>query len=155
MPFYEVIYETGNRSVMEAPDDETALAGIKDHHQRATKGEVGRGASTERTDLSPGEAGYNPQVMDYPAERVARVLVYEKHPGDYGQDQTVSKEVFEEQLKAYVADKDVINVMEFSAFARDLSDPHAMPEGMHDSQFKMEEARELDLSNLDAADTEE
>lgn len=151
MPFYEIIYETGNRSVIQADDDEQALSGIKAHHQRAIKGETGRGVSTARTDLQPGEAGYNPTTMDYPAERVSRVLVYDDHPGDFGQDQTVSKDEFMEQLNAFVADKDVINVMEFSAFARDLSDPHVLPEGKQDSQYKMEQERELDLSDLDAA----
>lgn len=150
MPFYEIIYETGNRSVIQADSDEEAMQGIKNHHQRAAKGEVGRGESTERTDLSPGEAGYNPMVMDYPAERIARVLVYENHPGTYAEDQTVSKEVFNEQLKAYLADKDVVNVMDFSAFARDLVDPHAQPEARHDSQYKMEEESELDLSGIDS-----
>jgi hypothetical protein len=150
MNYYEVIYETGNRSVISADSDEEAMRGIKEQHQRAARGESGRGASTERTDLSPGEAGYNPTVMDYPAERVARVLKYDVHPGDYGQDQTISSDEFNAAVKDYVKAKgDVVNVMDAAAFVRDLTNPHVQPESNRDSQYMMKETEELDLSELD------
>jgi hypothetical protein len=149
--YYEVIYETGNSSIISADSDEEALAGLKEHHRRAMSGETGRGESTARSDLSPGEQGFNPAVMDYPAERISRVLKYDDHPATFGEDQTVSKDEFNTALKNYLKDTgDVINVMEVAAFIRDMTNSQkAELEGVHDSRYKMAETEELDLSSLE------
>lgn len=39
MPLYEVIYENGDHSIADYPDDEAALAACQLHHERATRGE--------------------------------------------------------------------------------------------------------------------
>lgn len=143
MPFYEVITEPGNRSVMFAESDEEALSGLENHHERAIKGEPGRGKSTPRTDLEPGA----PQVMDYPAERVKRVLVYDRHPADYNEDMTMSSEVLKKELDGLLKGEKVVNVMEFAAKIRDLTNPIFNEDeiGRHDSQYRMKESKELKL----------
>lgn len=143
MPFYEVVTEPGNRSVMSAESDEEALGALKNQHERALKGESGRGKSTPRHDLEPDA----PQVMDYPAERVKRVFVYEKHPADYNEDMTMSSEVLRKELDSLLKGEKVVNVMEFAAKIRDLVNPIHNEEdiGRHDSQYRMKEDKELKL----------
>lgn len=146
MPFYEVVYETGNRSVMSADSDEEAIQALQNHHERALKGEPGRGTSTARMDL--GEDA--PQVFDYPAERIARVFVYEKHPVEYNEEMTMSADVLKKEVSEALKGKTVINVMGVAAQVRDLANPVYFEEeiGRHDSQFKMKEDKELDLPFL-------
>lgn len=124
MPFYEVIYETGSHSIVSAESDEEALSGIKEHHKRAVEGRVG------------GPAGN-------PAERVVRILKYDRHPADFGEEQTVSKEVLEKELKELLKQSDdVVHVPEVAAALRDISNP-LVESGPHDSNYKMQEAEEL------------
>lgn len=143
MQYYEVITEPGSRSVMSAESDEEALSALKNHHERAMKGEAGRGKSTPRSDLGDNA----PQVMDYPAERITRVLVYDRHPADYNEDMTMSAEVLKKELDGLLKGEKVVNVMEFAAKVRDLTNPlYNYDEiGRHDSQYKMEEVKELKL----------
>lgn len=143
MPFYEIITEPGNRSVMFAEDDEEALRGLQNQHERALKGEPGRGKSTPRNDLGDNA----PQVMDYPAERIKKVLVYDRHPVDLNEEMTMSAEVLKKEVDDLLKGEKVVNVMEFAAKIRDLTNPVFNLEdiGRHDSQFKMKESRELSL----------
>lgn len=127
MPFYEVIYETGSKSVAEYKDDETAISAVKAQHEKATTGQPG------------GPTGH-------PAERVVRVLAYDTHPGDLGEGMTMSKDVAKKELDAIMKDQgEVVNVMDLAARVRDLANPHVLDAGVHDSQYKMDEARELKL----------
>lgn len=127
MPFYEVIYETGSKSVAEYPDDEAAIAAVTAQHQKATTGQPG------------GPTGH-------PAERVVKVLAYDQHPGDYGQDMTMSKDVAKKALDEIMKGQgEVVNVMDLAARVRELANPHADDVGVHDSQYKMKEERELAL----------
>lgn len=151
MSYYEVIFETGSHSIMQGESDEEVLGALKEQNRRASAGEAGRGSSTERSDLQPGDAGYNPSLVDYPAERVVKVLKYDEHPADYNQDMTMSADVLKSELDSYLEGKDVVNLMELSGWARDLANPVKTEiDSPHDSQFKAEETEELDLSSIDA-----
>jgi hypothetical protein len=142
MPFYEIIYETGNKSVAFAESDEEMLQGAQNHHERALKGEPGRGASTPRHDLGDGA----PQVQDYPAERIVKILRYDKHPGDLNEDMTMSADVLKKELEGELKGKDVVNLHEVAAAIRELANPHdADGAGKQESQYKMKEDKELEL----------
>jgi hypothetical protein len=52
MPFYEVIFETGNHSLAQYENDEEAQSALKAHHERATQGRLGTPQSQPRNDLT-------------------------------------------------------------------------------------------------------
>lgn len=145
MPFYEFIFETGSKSVAEFDDDETAKAAAVAHHERAIKGEPGRGASAARNDL-----GNEPQrhVADYPAERVVELLKYDVHPADLMADQTMSADVAKSELndalKATTHDG-VVNLMELAAAVREMANPLVTDPGRHDSMYKMKESETIPI----------
>ena len=145
MPFYETIFETGEHSVAEYADDDEALSAARAHHERATKGEPGRGESTPRNDL--GEDGQR-QVMDYPAERVVKLLKYDEHPATYMEDATLSTDVLNSELKAIIkniAHDGVVNLFELESALRMLTDASVPDAGRHESMYKMKEVGELTL----------
>jgi hypothetical protein len=123
MPFYEVIYETGAYSVVQADTDEAALEGIKAHHARALEGIVG------------GPTGH-------PAERVKRVLKYDEHPGDYMGSGLVTAKEAKAAVDA-VAVGDQVSVWEAAAAIRNLVDPLANT-AAHESNYKAPEVAELE-----------
>lgn len=132
MNYYEVIYETGAHSVVSGEDDKEVLKGIKAQHERAVNGEPG------------GPAGH-------PAERVKAVLKYDKHPGDYGAEGSVSKEVLKSELNTLttgLADENgVVSVEQMAAGVRSISsaiDHGALAESRHASMFKAKEVASLD-----------
>lgn len=132
MSYYEVIYETGAHSVVSGDSDKEVLKGIREQHQRAVNGQDG------------GPAGH-------PAERVKTVLKYDKHPGDFGAEGTVTKEVLGTELstlKTGLSDENgVVNVEEFAAGVRAISSPvdhGALAESRHASMFKAKEVETLD-----------
>lgn len=130
MPFYEVIYETGRQSVGQYENDEEALAATGAHHDRAVNG------------LPGGPVGA-------PAERVKRILKYDKHPGDWNPTNTLSKDVLMKELDelatAMADENGVVHVGQFAMEVRNLTHPMVQPEGSFDSQYKMKEAAELKL----------
>lgn len=130
MPFYEVIYETGAKSVVFNDTDAATLDALRAHHNRALTGEAG----------SPTGA---------PAERVKRVLVYDKHPNEHNPAQTMSAEVVKKELdalvKVFTDDNGVVAVDRLAMAVRNLTSPLNDTAGAHESQYKMEEARELEL----------
>lgn len=130
MPFYEIVYETGNVSVGEYADDSEALAAAGEHDRRAREG---------------GQAG--PQGG--PAERVAKLYKYENHPNEYNPEQTASSDVVEKEVGALVkalADKNgVVSIDQLALAVRGLSHPMVDKEHPHDSQFKMKEDAVLTL----------
>lgn len=130
MPFYEIVYETGNMSVAEYADDEEALAAAGAQDARAREG---------------GQAG--PQGG--PAERVAKLYKYDVHPNEYNAEQTASADVVEKEVAELIkATKDkngVVNIDQLALSVRGLSHPMTNPEHAHDSQFKMKEKSVLTL----------
>ena len=129
MPFWEVIYETGNMSVISVDDEKAAKAGLAEQHRRARDGEVG------------GPTGH-------PAERIKRVLVYDTHPGE---DQTgLHKD------EALARAKELINALADEngvVDARAVADafvpvPLDGSAGPHDSKHFAKETDELTLDFL-------
>lgn len=136
MPFYELTYETGRVSVACYENDAEAKDAIGAHHARALKGEPG------------GPIGA-------PAERVAKVRVYDKHPNEFNPDQTMSADVLKSELEALVVagedDNGVVSVDRLAMEVRGLSHPMVNTrEAAFDSMFKMKEKKELSLDFLNA-----
>ena len=130
MSFYEVIFETGEYSVLEADSDDKALEFAKEQQRRAVAGESG----------GPG---------GWPATRVARVLKYDEHPGEYIASGMVSAKDAKAAVDS-VAVGDQVSVWEAAAAIRDLSNPlHAESEA-HDSNYKAPEVAELDAAGWEA-----
>lgn len=125
MPFYEVIFEVGTHSIMNAESDDAvaSFAGIQ--HQRAKSG------------LPNGPAGDR-------ADRIVRILRYDSYPGDVVVDMP-AKDVAA-RLKEVMADIDTdaegnYNLQEL---ARQLVPPAILDTPVHDSNFAMQETGELD-----------
>lgn len=133
--YYEVAYETGRTSVMCCEDDEEAKAGLAEQNRRAAAGEPG------------GPSGA-------PAERVARVFVYKKHPNEYNPEQTMSADVLKKEVEALIDkfkdDNGVVSVDRLSLEVRGLSHPmiDGAREAGFESIFKMKADRELDMAFL-------
>ena len=129
MPYYEVIFETGDHSIAFAESEEEMRQGLEVHHERAKAGMQG------------GPAGHR-------AERVKRVLEYDRHPADYGVTMThdaatVSKALNESISK--VTDPDgKVHVPALNPELSQLTSPVALRSGPHDSSYKAKEVRELD-----------
>jgi hypothetical protein len=130
MPFYEIVYETGNVSVGAYEDDAAALAATGEQDRRAREGE------------SAGPQGGA-------AERVAKIYKYAKHPNDYNPDQTMNadqlKSEFEALLAAMQDENGTVNIDQLALEVRALSSPSTVKEHPHDSQFKMKEEKVLTL----------
>lgn len=131
MPFYEVIYETGEYSIMQCDSDEEALSGVAEQHRRAMSGQAG----------GPG---------GWPATRVARVLKYDDHPGELLASGMVSVKDAKAAVDS-VAMGDQVSVWEVSAAMRDLCSPLVEGEP-HDSNYKAKETSELDASKWEGAE---
>jgi hypothetical protein len=127
--YYEVIYETGAHSIASYDDDEQALSALNAHQERAKAG-------------LPALAG-----SDVPAERIARVLVYDHHPADYNLGQQVPAQDLANTL-ANMTDADgLVNVPEVAAAVRNSTSPFVAQEGAHDSSYAMPSSRELSWTN--------
>jgi hypothetical protein len=138
MPWYEIQYETGNMSVAEYADDAEAQAALKAHHDRAVKGEQG-----------------GPEGTNWPAERIAKVYVYEsKHPDEYNPEQTMTADVAAKETAAAakgLADTNgVLNVQDLAAAVAGLSHPFVVSRQPFESSYKMKADRELALEGSES-----
>jgi len=122
--FYEVIFETGEYSVLEADSDEQALKFVKEQHRRAVDGESG----------GPG---------GWPASRVSKVCKYDEHPGEYIASGMVGLKEAQAAVES-VAMGDQVSVWEAAAAIRDLSNPLKAESEAHESNYKAPEASELE-----------
>lgn len=128
MPYYEVIYETGNYSISH-DDEANVISSLKEHHKRARSG------------LPGGPAGA-------PAERIARVLKYKVHPGTYGESQTMTvdglKKVVADLAKQLADENGVVRTHDLTQAL--LLEHNAVVENSEplESNFKMQEVEELD-----------
>jgi hypothetical protein len=121
MPFYEVIFETGTRSVAQYADDEEMLGAVGAQHSRATSGQSG------------GPPGH-------PAERVTKVEKYETHPNDLNLDQVMSADVMKAELDQAVQDSSEegsVSVPAMVIAVRGLTSPLVDEPGPQESQYKM------------------
>jgi hypothetical protein len=150
MPFYEIIFEPGTKSVAFYDSDEEALDALGAHHAKALAGQSATPQSMTRTDLAPGEFR-NPG--NWVAERIKRVLVYDDHPATHMENQIMPADELKKELGAVIDEISLggeVSVMELAARVRALSDPMVDNAGAQESQFKATEVRELDLSGLEA-----
>jgi O6-methylguanine-DNA--protein-cysteine methyltransferase len=123
--FYETIFETGNHSIAFYDSDEEAIRAIAEHHRRAKSGE-------------PAQA--NDRAMG-PAERIVKVLKYDRHPQDLTETNLASPSDVSQAVQAAIAKYshgDLVSVNEVAAAVRDLTDP-GVDSAPHDSNYKMEE----------------
>lgn len=132
MNFAEVIYETGDKSVVSYDDEAELIAAVKEQHDRAVNG----------LDAGP-QAGR-------PAERVSRVLLYgTTHPADY------VPSVNGDYIKSLVDQVSVggeLDVNEFNAKLAQATSPLVTTEGSrHDSLYKQTEEHELDSAEWTGA----
>lgn len=133
MPFYETVYETGRMSVACYEDDDEAKAAIAEHHRRAVTGQPGG-------------------PLGAPAERIAAVYVYDKHPNEYNADQTLSADVAEKEVKELIAaskdENGVITTDQLAIAVRGLSHPMTEVDGFN-SRFRMKETKKLNMNFLE------
>lgn len=124
--FYETVYEDGTVSVAEYASDEEAKRAIAEQHERAKTGQKN----------GPQEAI---------ATRVAKVFVYPNHPGDYGTEGGLSSDEVKASLTAMLKGVDVVNVQELANAVSALNHPMKPESHVHDSKFKQDAERELEL----------
>jgi thiamine pyrophosphate-dependent acetolactate synthase large subunit-like protein len=138
MPFYEVIYETGNHSIASYENDDEATQALTAHNDRAKSGQPGTPESTARPDVP------DQSTQTWPAERIARVLVYNDHPATYNEAQVVTTQAVEEAVRASTdTETNTVNAMQAAASIREATSPFVPQEGPHDSSYAMEADHEL------------
>lgn len=134
--FLEVVYETGRMSVMEVATEEEGKDALRNHDQRARNGESGG-------------------PLGQPAERIAAVYMYDVHPNDYNDDQTMSADVAEKEIAALIKEaKDengVVSLDQLALGVRGLT--HPMNEKVDlsgfASRYRIKETKKLDLAFLE------
>jgi len=136
VPFYEVTFETGRISVACYKDDAEAQLALGEHHRRAVEGEAGG-------------------PLGQPAERIKVVRVYKKHPNEFNPEGTMSADVLQKDLQMLMDgmkdENGIVDIGQFSVEVRGLTHPmKATRDGSFDSQFRMEEDRELKLAFVGA-----
>src|SRR6266566_8494531 len=100
MPFAEIVYETGNKSVAFYDTNEEMKSALTEHHRRAVGGEPATPHSVLRQDLPASET----RIGSWVAERIKKVFLYEEHPATFGESQLVDVDtlnaVVDEAIKA-------------------------------------------------------
>lgn len=128
------MYETGRMSVGSYADEAELKAALQAHHNRAKTGEPG------------GPVGA-------PAERIAAVYIYDKHPNEFNPEQTASADVLSKEVaglvKALSDDNGVVAIDRLAVEVRGLSHPMLNDHKGFDSFFKVKEQKALDLAFLE------
>ena len=136
MPFYEIVYETGRMSVANYDDDAAAQAALKNHNDRAQSGESGG-------------------PLGQPAERIAAVYEYDKHPNEFNSDQTMSADVLITEITNIVNslkdENGVVSVDRLATEVRGLTHPMNNAREGFGSFFKMKETKKLKTDFLTSA----
>jgi hypothetical protein len=128
--YFEVIYEDGSYSLLCGEEAEIVDA-LKVHNDRAKSGQAG------------GPAGQ-------PATRVKRLLKYDKNPADRNEDGTLTKDEIKEIFKDT---GDVVNVDELISKLRQALDPVDSTTDVFESNFKLPESSEVDLTTVMGGDS--
>lgn len=145
MPFYEVAYETGRVSVAFYENDAEAESALKAHNDRAKGG------------LAGGPVHSHPQGVtgepNWPAERIAAVYKYDKHPNEFNAAQTMSADLLEKEVAGLIKrlsdDNGVVLIDQLAVEVRGLSHPIKSRAEAHDSVFRMKETEAMQLGFLD------
>lgn len=128
MKYAEVIYETGDKSVVSYDDLSKLEGAITEQHRRAKAGE---------------DAG--PQT-GRPAERVSRVLLYDEHPAD-AYTNTISADKLA-QIASGLSVGGEVSQNELVSALSDSNSPIVTTEAnRHDSMFKAQETQELEATS--------
>lgn len=124
MPFYEIIYEPGTKSIAEYADDAEAQSALAAHKERALSGQPATPESSVHPDPdAPATVG------TWAAERPIKVFVYDTHPAAYEPPIDTSA------LMGTPA--------EMIVQLREQASPNSTNPGVQDSQYKMEPTKEL------------
>jgi hypothetical protein len=166
MPFAEVIYEPGSKSVVNYETEDELKAALAEHHRRAMAGESGAAQDqTERNiiadnivvapgslDLKQGDFANLPHIdkmKERPAERITKVYTYPIHPADFNSDGVVHVDELSKLVTGMTKDG-VVDVEQLRAALRDeLLPTYPSDQGRHESMYKME-GTELDLAFLNS-----
>lgn len=119
---------------MEVVDEAEALSAMAEQHRRAKAGE-----------LAGPQGG--------PAERIVQGLVYDKHPNDWNDSDTLTadelKETVPKLIDALADENGVVPVGNLSAEVRGLTHPMLNMSGPHDSNFRMPEKSSITGADID------
>ena len=125
MPFYEVIFEAGDHSVVQADSEEEILGAVKEQHQRAKSG------------LPGGPAGHR-------ADRIVKVLEYDEHPGDDKHVTDLDEKQTKARLAEVMAEVDMSDPRSLELVKEKLVPPVVLDTPVHESNYAYAEQRELD-----------
>lgn len=156
MPFAEVIFEPGSKSVLVYDDEEELKSFLKEHHRRAVSGEPGGSSDwSHRTDIEPELANQADRNAQRPAERVTKVFLYDKHPADWNPGGLVHKDSIANLSAGMATDAGWINGNQLIEAIRDEVSPvYPVDQGKHESIYKLE-GKPFDLSFLDEGGSNE
>lgn len=126
MPFYEIIYEPGTKSVAFYENDEEAMSAINAHKERAISGQPATPESSPHPSPDAPAA-----VGSWAAERPIKVFVYDEHPASF--EPTI------DTTSLTGSPQEMINQI------REAASANSPAPGPQDSQYKMEPARELQI----------
>lgn len=125
----EIIYEPGSKSVVSYETDDELKAALKEQHSRAISGNTG----------GPGGA---------PAERISKVVLYDKHPGD-DNGGVVSAANVGTLVSEMTQSDGTLNANQLiSALREEMSPTYPQDQGAHNSMYKMT-GTEMDMGFLD------
>lgn len=152
MKYAEVIFEPGSKSVLSYEKESELKDFVQNHHARAVNGEPGASQDqTERNDIDPSDFNVFPSVdrmKERPAERIVRVLFYDKHPADL-HDSRVPISNIGQLVEGMANDEGTIDHEQLIRALRDEASPvYPLDQGRHESLYKAEATGELDLSFL-------
>lgn len=151
--FAEVIFEPGSKSIMSYESEDELKGFVTEHHRRAVNGLPGAPQDqTARPDLDASDFAVMPsldRMKERPAERVSRVLLYDKHPVDLYSSRVSTSTIG--QLVTGMADSEgTVDHEQLTRALRDEASPvYPNDQGRHESLFKAESTGELDLAFLD------
>lgn len=150
--YAEIIFEPGSKSVMSYESEDELKRFVAEHHHRAVNGLPGAPQDqTARQDLDASDFAVMPsldRMKERPAERVSRVLLYDKHPVDLHNSRVSTNAVG--QLVTGMADEaGTVDHEQLTRALRDEASPiYPNDQGRHESIFKAEATGELDLAFL-------
>lgn len=158
----EVIFEDGSHSTLSYENESELRAFLQENHRRAVEGEPSATQDQQpRQDMlgDPALGGRTPDSftqmhMSRPAFRAKRVLLYDQHPADLvpvGNEGTmpVDASAVKSLVDGMAGEGDKVNMHQLTQALRDEASPvFAQNPGKFESQYKMPETSELDLSFL-------
>lgn len=157
MKYAEVIYETGDKSVVSYDDLDELKGGLYEQHRRAIAGEPGSAQDyNTRSDLGAAEEAAAHRIATRPAERVKRVILYDTHPADLVSvgnegNQPIDSQQAHKLVDAMTQGDGSLNMHQLTQALRDEASPvYPVDQGRHESMFKMG-GEELDMTFLDSA----